>query len=215
MGSTQFEDTASAAEAAAESAKQAIAAAQAAAYLANKSFNQTSQQPGFNASGINPGYGVLPRNSMGVANDPLFNYQNLDHGSKGPGQLYEPHSFDRSQYPSNEETRSVRMNGDEHICRRHSYNETRPIRMGGQDVHRRHSYNASSPNSEIKFDESDCDEEIEIEDSPAAIYPPPQRHPPPVPSSNVDPAPRVHPKLPDYDTLAARFEALKYHRSQT
>jgi vacuolar protein sorting-associated protein IST1 len=36
-----------------------------------------------------------------------------------------------------------------------------------------------------------------------------------VPSShfNLDPVARVHPKLPDYDELAARFEALKYRKS--
>ncbi|KAF2312479.1 hypothetical protein GH714_034819 [Hevea brasiliensis] len=159
MGSTQFEDTTSAAEAAAESAKQAIAAAHAAAYLANKNFN--------------PGFAVLSGNSMAIANDLQINYPNLDHQFKGPGRLREPQSSsDRSHYVSNEEARSVQMDGEQ-IYRRHSYNETRPIQMDGQNVHRRHSYNASSPNSEIKFDESDCDEEIEMEDSPAGIYPPP------------------------------------------
>ncbi|XP_057998214.1 uncharacterized protein LOC110659061 isoform X2 [Hevea brasiliensis] len=196
MGSTQFEDTTSAAEAAAESAKQAIAAAHAAAYLANKNFN--------------PGFAVLSGNSMAIANDLQINQ------FKGPGRLREPQSSsDRSHYVSNEEARSVQMDGEQ-IYRRHSYKETRPIQMDGQNVHRRHSYNASSPNSEIKFDESDCDEGIEMEDSPAGIYPPPPERPaPPVPSSHVDSAPRVHPKLPDYDALAARFEALKYHKSQT
>ncbi|KAK4261687.1 hypothetical protein QN277_004650 [Acacia crassicarpa] len=37
--------------------------------------------------------------------------------------------------------------------------------------------------------------------------------PPPVPSSQDGNA-RVHPKLPDYDELAAGFEALKFKKSQ-
>ncbi|KAF2306328.1 hypothetical protein GH714_016461 [Hevea brasiliensis] len=219
MGSMQFEDTASAAEAAAESAKEAIAAAQAAAYLANKNhnqalnhlvfnnssinpatataylvnknFNQASQPPDFSTSFINTGFGVLSGNSMGIANNPQINYTNMDHQSQ------------------------VQMDS-EHIYRRHSHKESRPIQMDGQTVHRRHSYNASSPNSEMKFDESDCDGEIEMEDSRVGIYPPPPpKQPPPVPSSHVDRVPRVHPKLPDYDELAALFEGLKYHKSQT
>ncbi|KAK6258118.1 hypothetical protein SCA6_012592 [Theobroma cacao] len=63
------------------------------------------------------------------------------------------------------------------------------------------------------FDESDCDEEIETEDASGSIKRPPERSPPPVPSSydKQDSIHRVHPKLPDYDDLAARFEALKFY----
>ncbi|EEF40664.1 protein with unknown function [Ricinus communis] len=218
LGNIQFQDTASAAEAAAESAKQAIAAAQAAAHLANKNFNPGSQAPGFdhklNASAINTGFSMLSGNTMGLsmANDPRINCQVMDYQSQGLGRIHEPQNFERSNYASTEETRSMQMDGDR-IYRRHSYNETRPNQMDGHNVHRRHSYNTSSPKSEIKFDESDCDEEIEMEESPAGIYaPPPKRPPPPVPSSHIH---QVHPKLPDYDSLAARFEALKYQRSQT
>ncbi|OWM68262.1 IST1-like protein isoform X2 [Punica granatum] len=70
-------------------------------------------------------------------------------------------------------------------------------------MYRRHSYNAPSVHSDVKFDESDFEDEIEMD-----------RLPPPVPSSQTkrDPVPLVHPKLPDYDDLAARFEALKYRK---
>ncbi|KDP43728.1 hypothetical protein JCGZ_22355 [Jatropha curcas] len=222
-GNIQFEDTASAAAAAAESAKLAIAAAQAAAYLANKNSTQASLPPGFdhtlNTPSINPRFGVLPSHSTGLpsANNPYINHQVMDHQANGTRRLHETQDYERSRYPSSEETRSVQMNGDcEHNYRRHSYNETRPMHLDSQNVYRRHSYNASSPKSQIKFDESDCDEEIEMEDSPAGIYPPPPtRPPPPIPSSHVAPVPQVHPKLPDYDALAARFEALKYKKSQT
>ncbi|KAK4764011.1 hypothetical protein SAY87_013449 [Trapa incisa] len=75
-------------------------------------------------------------------------------------------------------------------------------------VHRRHSYNDAAPssvNSDIRFDESDLDDEIETERLPPATTA--------MPSSQVRPdPPRVHPKLPDYDDLAARFEALKYRK---
>ncbi|XP_062102732.1 uncharacterized protein LOC133812911 [Humulus lupulus] len=93
--------------------------------------------------------------------------------------------------------------------------------MDSRKMYRRHTYNAPSAHSGIKFDQSDSDEEFEEEETPHGgggggfgILPP-GRLPPPVPSSQVqrqDSAHAVHPKLPDYDALAARFEALKHHR---
>ncbi|PKA66357.1 hypothetical protein AXF42_Ash007054 [Apostasia shenzhenica] len=77
-------------------------------------------------------------------------------------------------------------------------------------------------NSDIKFDDSDGfesgkEEEEEEEEETAVESSPPLRRsheppfrPPPVPPVNS--VPRVHPKLPDYDALAARFEALKSHK---
>lgn len=239
-GNMHFEDTVSAAQAAAESAKQAIAAAQAAAYLANNGLNQVSSVSGLdhklNTSNINHGLGVLSGNSTGLSmpNHSQINYQRMDHYSDGPGRTYESQNFDRSHYPGNEGTRPIQtdskhvnrrrhsynetmpkqMDG-QNVSRRHSYNEVRPMQMDGENISRRQSYNSSSPHSDIKFDESDCDEEIETEEPPAGVCPPPERCPPPVPSShvNLDPVARVHPKLPDYDELAARFEALKYRKS--
>ncbi|XP_023003886.1 IST1-like protein [Cucurbita maxima] len=71
-------------------------------------------------------------------------------------------------------------------------------------AYRRYSYNPT----DIKFDESDCEEETRVDNEDGGgVHRPPDRNPPPVPSS------RVHPKLPDYDTLAARFEALKHSRT--
>ncbi|KAJ1378702.1 Vacuolar protein sorting-associated protein Ist1 [Sesbania bispinosa] len=75
---------------------------------------------------------------------------------------------------------------------------------GGRD-YRRHSYHPASAHTDIKFDESDCDEEIEAEEPPVTM--PPKRPPPPAPFKQ-DGSIRVHPKLPDYDELAARFDAL-------
>lgn len=204
-GNMYFMDTASAAEAAAESAKKAIAAAHAAAYLANRDFNQATQASvldnRLNASSINHGFETLYGNSTGsfMPNDHSpVNSQNAGH-QLAPGRIYESQSFGRSHYVGSEETRATNVNAGK--------------------VYRRHSYNAPpSGNSDIKFDESDCDEEIEMEEPPSGIFPPPERSPPPVTPSyhdKQDPPHRVHPKLPDYDALAARFEALKTRKSHT
>jgi hypothetical protein len=206
-GNMHFKDTASAAESAAESAKKAIAAAQAAAYLANRDFNQATQPSvldnKLNASSINHGFETLSGNSTGSFNpndhSPV-NSQNAGHQLKAPGRIYESQSFGRSHYVNSEETRATNVTGG-NAYRRHSYNNAPPSR-----------------HSDIKFDESDCDEEIEMEEPPSGIFRPPERSPPPAPPSyhdKQDPAHRVHPKLPDYDALAARFEALKSRKSQT
>ncbi|XP_031108317.1 uncharacterized protein LOC116012794 [Ipomoea triloba] len=188
-GNKNFEDPASAAKAAAEAAQQAIAAAEAAAYLANKNVRASS-------------------GSYGHVNDEQYDIQRMNRRNSGDSQ--------------------------------HSAGRVMPIDdIHAQKILRRHSYNA---NSDVKYDESDCDEEIEME-SPtnAGRYPPSQptdhdskqiyrRHsyntapsqhsgvnfeesyyapPPERPAPQV---PRVHPKLPDYDELTSRFEALKYQK---
>ena len=192
-----FEDTASAAEAAAESAKQAIAAAQAAAYLANKNFNQTTEASSLDDK-LNDSW-VMPNHHSPV------NSQNMGHQQKAHGRTYASQSFRTTPFGSSEEeTPTSNVNGGK-VYRRHSYNAPRS----------RHSYNAPpSEHSDIKFDESDCDEEIEMEEPPSGIHPPPKRPPPPAPSfqDKQDSNLHVHPKLPDYDALAARFEALKYRK---
>ncbi|KAJ8764520.1 hypothetical protein K2173_006260 [Erythroxylum novogranatense] len=207
-----FEDTATAAEAAAESAKQAIAAAQAAAYLANKGYNQACQSNAFDYLRTDNGPGINKHPSLSMPHNSQINPDVMDCESEGTERMYKSHSSNGSHYhPSNEETRVAQMGG-QHAYRRHSYNEPRRVEMEGQNVSRRHSCNSSSPHGDIKFDESDCDEEVEMEDSPAAPYPPPPDRPPPAIPSSRDPIHRVHPKLPDYDALAARFEALKFRK---
>ncbi|XP_052190198.1 uncharacterized protein LOC127799937 [Diospyros lotus] len=171
-----FEDTASAAQAAAESAKKAVAAAEAAAYLAKTAHN------------------LQVSNNMNV-----YSVNKQDHGSllDNPTGIFMPYhsqSFGGSHYSSNEDKVSTK---------------------DAEKANRRHSYNAASSHSDIKFDESDCDEEIDLEHPPSAEMDLlPNRPAPQVPSTNLKqvPIPRIHPKLPDYDGLAARFEALKYHK---
>ncbi|CAF2247153.1 unnamed protein product [Brassica rapa subsp. narinosa] len=87
-------------------------------------------------------------------------------------------------------------------------------------VRRRHSYNSPPlpppATSEIKFDESDYEEETEPEEGllqSRASSLPPNRAPPQAPQSRRDSSGhQVHPKLPDYDTLAARFEAIRHSK---
>ncbi|VFQ88196.1 unnamed protein product [Cuscuta campestris] len=166
-----FEDSASAAKAAAESARQAIAAAEAAAYLANEKLRASN------------GRGTNYLNTLsGIRDSKCF-----------------PNGLPQSPQTSGGDTNAAKM------TRRHSCNV--PPR--------------GSSNS-VKYDESDCDEEIEMEeghrnhddgdDMPCSdfdsrhfcrrhSYSSLPEHPPVLP--------RVHPKLPDYDALTARFESLK------
>ncbi|CAN6680560.1 unnamed protein product [Malus baccata var. baccata] len=214
-GRMQFVDSASAAEAAAKSASEAMAAAQVAAYLANKDSNQAAQSsssvntgfgtPSGNSTGrfmpdspsfgsqnmVNNGFGTPSGNSTGffTPDSPSVGSQNSDHQSKAPG-------VDRSHSSRDEEAMHSHGNEKQFIYRRYSYN------------------NAPSVHSDIKFDESDCDEEVEMESPPRGFHQAPERPPPQVPSTaRQDSVPRVHPKLPDYDALAARFDALKYRKS--
>ncbi|XVF18112.1 hypothetical protein REPUB_Repub10bG0183900 [Reevesia pubescens] len=179
-GPMHFKDTVSAAEAAEESAKRAIAAAQAAAYLANQDSNLFNEASGCvkssNDSSIITGLRNLSGNSAGgyVPTYPPVNSQHVDHQYEVPGRIYESRSFERSYYPSSE--------------------EARPNDVEGGKTYRRRSYNAPSAYSDIKFDEPDCDEEIEVEDA-GCINRPPERSQPLVPSSHdkQDSVRRVHP----------------------
>ncbi|KAI7731066.1 hypothetical protein M8C21_027052 [Ambrosia artemisiifolia] len=200
-----FDNTKSAAEAAAESAKMAIAAAEAAAYLASKESNQSAQPHGY----VNG-----PKSSI--------NFDSVSSNSP-------PIDFGKTSRQSSE--RSHISQGQ----RRHSYNAS-GVKFDESDcdeqadidydkTYRRHTYNAPPPVSSVKFDEyesDDYDEEIEMEHdhhdhdrdhSSRTNHDPPNRPAPPAPTSgNMKHGQRVHPKLPDYDTLAARFEALKHHK---
>ncbi|CAK9149563.1 unnamed protein product [Ilex paraguariensis] len=231
-----FEDTTSAAEAAAECAKKAIAAAEAAAYLAGKGSYQVTQASGT----CNCVTSYEFENSCGNSTSKFMpytfqeNHQILDDQSKVPRRI-KRQSFGCDHSSNSDETMPTNMDARK-ICRRHSCNVPsarpdiqfdeadcdeeiemdgptsgvnliphQPSRIDAKKNYRRHSYNVPSAHSDIKFDESDCDDEIEMEEPINGMNLPPNR-----------PAPQpVHPKLPDYDALAARFEALKYRKSQT
>ncbi|KAL1820583.1 hypothetical protein ACET3Z_015452 [Daucus carota] len=211
--SMQFEDTASAAEAAAESARKAIAAAGAAAYLANRDSYQTSQGSALNGD-VNV-YNHHPEMDT-------FSGKNM----KSPGSeisqnslpkdlhtqtTYRRHSYnvapstyseDESEYDEEIEVEDPTSDAN----RRHRS----PNNINPKMTHRRHSYNVQPKDTGIKFDESDCEDDFEREGPTGGKYLPPNRPAPEVPSSRVNSTHRVHPKLPDYDVLTARFDALKF-----
>ncbi|XP_004287747.1 PREDICTED: uncharacterized protein LOC101305976 [Fragaria vesca subsp. vesca] len=184
-GYLQFADSASAAAAAAKSASDAMAAAQVAAFLANKDSNRASANE----------FKTLSGNSTGQQeqDSPAVDSYDMDHQYEAERKTHWTESLDRPNSSNN----NVSHGGE-----------------ANNFLYRRYSYNAPSENSGIKFDESDTDEEIEMEAPPSGNYHAPKRTPPSVPSATVrqESLHRVHPKLPDYDTLAARFDALKHHR---
>ncbi|KAK9129305.1 hypothetical protein Sjap_009792 [Stephania japonica] len=206
-----FEDSASAAKAAAESAKKAISAAQAAAFLADRDSKKLST---ISSNGDDPG-------SRMNAGDTGYQQKLPDRTSDS--------AFDCSSYLDNEK------NGSNSVCkktyRRHSYNAPAlesdikfdesdgsecdeeidkemtpsgippPDRPAPQLPYSRHHY--TDPKTET--DNSDSyrryhytDPKTETDNS--ASY---RRHS----------LPRIHPKLPDYDALSTRFEALKRPKS--
>ncbi|KAM7260755.1 hypothetical protein ACFE04_026230 [Oxalis oulophora] len=209
-GAMHFEDTASAAKAAAKLANQAIAAAQAAAYLAERDNNNNSSHM------------FQSRKNTQVHRRHSYNNPPAAHSD---GNFHRRHSYNNTTPPAtgysyNDEL--DRSNFDEE----EEEEDEAPIQtLRGGKLHRRNSYNGGGPasRSEVKFDESDYDDGEDTEEektTPGWDYyqtPPPTRPPPtlPMPDAKQDPAapPVTHPKLPDYEELTARFDALKYRKS--
>ncbi|XP_020093007.1 IST1-like protein isoform X2 [Ananas comosus] len=207
----QFKDSASAAKAAAELAKKAVSAAQAAAFLANQNSPSYNHPVGFETSknefSTPSTIDGPPRQSLNRQNDLSMN--EFKHNMK----IFSSQSFNGS---INAEDNAV--DSDE---------------LGDRKVLRRNSCVAKTVHSDIKFDDSDgfdseSDEAVELERRRSMeSRGPPNRPPPPplVPTrtdhfeerengnnndlNKVSPISHVHPKLPDYDALTARFEALK------
>lgn len=184
----QFEDMASAAQAAADSAERAVSAAQAAAYLANQNSNQKSNSA------------TTRRQSSNFTQSSATNNPSVDQLNH-PVKIFSSQSFDRSNYVDDKYKDFVDVD-DKKILRRNSLVDRR--------VH-----------SDIKFDDSDGldsdKEEIGTDThSTGSSQPPPNRPAPELRCSDQSRSSmgaHVHPKLPDYEALAARFEALKSNRS--
>lgn len=215
----QFKDTASAARAAAKSAEKAISAAQVAAYLAKKSSHPSDHKAAtfdttaYGLNKFNRVDGLQTQSLDSSAQSSVTNDSSVNE-LKAPGRMFSSQSFNLSNYMTDRSMDTT--NSDDN------------------KILRRNSCTVRTVNSNIKFDdsdglESDIDEEIEMETS-TETRPPPNRPPPTLPlrgdcfeeknpaddKSNtgmVNPISRVHPKLPDYEELAARFEALKQRRS--
>ena len=159
-----------------------MAAAQVAAFLANKDSNRASANE----------FKTLSGNFTGQQeqDSPAVDSYDMDHPYEAEKKTHWTESLDGPNTSNNDVSHGKDTNNF---------------------LYRRYNYNAPSENSGIKFDESDTDEEIEMEAPPSGNYQAPKRTPPPLPSARQDSLHRVHPKLPDYDTLAARFDALKHH----
>lgn len=208
---THYHDTESAAEAATELAKQAVAAAQVASLLATRR-DSTKE--------------------FSVSSDHSTNQkdsQYMDHYHHHLGSRRESRDSETSSYYAKPSAENRGMGI------RHSYNNpginesdyegdyTKTKAEAKETMRRRHSYNSRSvpppATSEIKFDESDYYEEETEPEEPShgrVSSLPPNREPPQAPQSGESrrdsSGHHVHPKLPDYDILAARFEAIRHSK---
>ncbi|KAJ1693025.1 hypothetical protein LUZ63_009723 [Rhynchospora breviuscula] len=177
--SMQFSDTASAAQAAAEFAEKAVAAANSAAQLSKQDSSQ-SHQTSF----------------------------------KSTTNRFSSHSFDGLNHIENKDSDSDAEY--EEVDSRRVLRSNTNVGVGQKRV-----------DSNISFDGSDgfnSEEDVEkLNVGPLCQAPPPKRAPPPLPKDAFEEndehsegpkgsggtGSRVHPKLPDYEELTARFEALR------
>jgi len=206
----QFKDAASAARAAAESAERAASAAKAAADFANKNNHPFDEVEDCKASAHESTH---PRKRQSMSNS---SRSSRKEDTDAFGEL-KPHGGKASSTGS--------FSGTNCIEDRDNY----PVDLDTKKMHRRNSCAARKVHSEIKFDDSEglCSEsedenDVEIQSVERPL--PPTREPftenrhseedeldndfPELPKANLHS--RVHPNMPlDYETLTARFEALK------
>ncbi|CAH8345049.1 unnamed protein product [Eruca vesicaria subsp. sativa] len=104
-----------------------------------------------------------------------------------------------------------------HSCNNPGINEEDYAKTEAKETMRRRHTLPPPATSEVKFDESDYyEDDTEPEEGPLrsrAYSLPPNRAPPQAPQSSESrrdsSGHQVHPKLPDYDELAARFDAIR------
>ncbi|KAL7132102.1 hypothetical protein ABFS83_12G048700 [Erythranthe nasuta] len=190
---TNFQELASAAGVAAE---KALAAAEAAAHLAS-----SYQSANNNIS--------LPKNSQAEYDDhqrinPSSEYS--DHGRK----MYRRQSYNCQRAHTNIKF-DESSDYDEEIEMEVPPPPPPQRQSEARKINRRHSYNNAPQYDEYDSDDDDDDySEVGPHRGAAGT----NRAAPDRPAPQV-PDRRVHPKLPDYDALAARFEALKHHKAQS
>lgn len=190
----QFKDPASAAQAASESAEKGIHDEQAAAHLTNKNSHT------FDLS--------TPVDTL-VCKCNKFNQvefqkeQELDHlsGTHAPSN-YEAKALEKRLFSSQSFSLSNTLDD----------NSIDSADLDGKKIPRGNSCIFRTVNSDIRFDDSDGHESEGGEEQETESPPPPNRPPPVLPSQPMNSLAHVHPKLPDYAALNARFEALKSHR---
>ncbi|KAF3530630.1 hypothetical protein DY000_02036482 [Brassica cretica] len=180
---THYHDTAeSAAEAAAELAKQAVAAAQVAALLSNRRDINSNKDFSISSS------------------------SSLNHSTR--------QSETSSYYAAKPSVANRRYSCNNPGVNEEDYAKTEAEAKG--TMRRRHTLPPPAT-TEVKFDESDYyEEDTEPEEGPLqrrASSLPPDRAPPQAPQSaesrRDSSGHHVHPKLPDYDELAARFDSIR------
>ncbi|XP_025803185.1 uncharacterized protein LOC112882364 [Panicum hallii] len=206
----QFKDAASAARAAAESAERAASAAKAAADFANKNNHPFDEVKDCKASAHESTH---PRKRQSMSN------------SSRSSRKEDTDAFDELKPHGGKASSTGSFSGTNHIEDRDNY----PVDLDTRKTRRRNSRAARKVHSEIKFDDSEglCSEsedenDVEIQSVERPL--PPTREPftenrhseeeeldndfPELPKANLHS--RVHPNMPlDYETLTARFEALK------
>lgn len=208
-GAMQFKDAASAARAAAESAAQAASAAKAAANLANQNAHSSDED-----------------------DDDDEDWKTTLHESTHSSRRQSMSNSSRTSRKENATTfdemrlrgsTGRRLSGSNHM----EYKDSDLLQdLGTGRTRRRNSRAASKVHSEIKFDDSEAEDESDTEIQSSLERRPPRRehypgnghHEEKEPEDSddfpeppkVNPGARVHPNMPlDFETLTARFEALR------
>ncbi|KAL6844631.1 hypothetical protein ACP4OV_025290 [Aristida adscensionis] len=233
----QFKDAASAARAAAESAERAACAAKAAADFANKNNHSLDEVEGCKTSSHEFTHSSK-RQSMSSSrrSSRKEDAEAFDELKPHGGRASSTGSFGRSNPIEDEDTYPVDKDLDARKMGRRNSNpidgeDTYPADkdLDGSKMRKRNSRPTRKVHSEINFDDSEglCSEtedENDVEIQSVERPPPPAREPfsehnrseqeepdcdfPDLPKAKLHS--RVHPNMPlDYETLTARFEALK------
>lgn len=201
-----FQDLASAAGIAAE---KALAAAEAAAHLASYQSANEATPVNFNPASHNSTSKSMPNNLPNSGYEYYSGYESVDQrGVKHEQTIINDgrKMFRRQSYNCQRAHTDTKF--DESDYDEEMEMEEPPRSTDARKINRRHSYNVPPQQSDIRYDESDDDDIEEVAQPMSGTNKPPER---PAPQAPVR---RVHPKLPDYDVLAARFEALKHHKGQ-
>ena len=207
-GTMQFKDAASAARAAAESAERAASAAKAAADFANKNNHPFDEDEDCKASTHEF---TRPRKRQSMSN------------SSRSSRKEDADAFDEVKPRGGRASSTGSFSGKNHV---EDDKDRYPADLDSRKTWRRNGRAARKVHSEIKFDDSgsESEDEIDVEIQSVERPLPPTREPfsenrhsedkepdqdfPELPKANLQS--RVHPNMPlDYETLTARFEALK------
>ncbi|XP_022894620.1 uncharacterized protein LOC111408975 [Olea europaea var. sylvestris] len=207
-----YENPASAAEAAANFAKKAASAAEAAAILANReanvsgNFRATSNRYAVQKSMKDSSYG----NSQSLRGAEMRPHDVEAQSTQRRHSYNIPSAHLDIKYEESDYDEEIEMeeptSGVPKLAKETTDKDNRKIYRTQSD-----NYTVPTGPSDIKFDESDCDDDPDEADEFLRRT----NFPPNMPTQEQFPVRRVHPKLPDYDMLAARFEAHKHGRPPT